>query len=222
MNQYVGRILEFRLGAGGRRLPLIGCPPGAVPSPGRYTLAYAAEDPASQLAEALFKAEAAEGGFLAVSQDPLPPAWTLGAELRLRGPLGRGFELPTGMRNLALAAAGDLAVRLLPLIDLAGSTALFTDLPVPDLPAKVEVQPLSALPDALPWADFTAVDIPLERYPELPKLLKRTPGTPRHPGQALVVSPMPCGGLADCGVCALKTGRRRFRLLCKDGPVIRL
>jgi NAD(P)H-flavin reductase len=37
----------------------------------------------------------------------------------------------------------------------------------------------------------------------------------------LVVAPMPCGGLAECGVCAVTT-RRGWKLACKDGPVFDL
>jgi hypothetical protein len=32
---------------------------------------------------------------------------------------------------------------------------------------------------------------------------------------------MPCGGLAECGVCALPA-HRGWKLLCKDGPVLEL
>jgi NAD(P)H-flavin reductase len=41
------------------------------------------------------------------------------------------------------------------------------------------------------------------------------------PAQALFYSPMPCGGAADCGVCALRT-RHGVKLVCKDGPVFNL
>ena len=39
--------------------------------------------------------------------------------------------------------------------------------------------------------------------------------------QALVSTPMPCGTLADCGVCALLV-RKTWKLACKDGPVFNL
>ena len=41
------------------------------------------------------------------------------------------------------------------------------------------------------------------------------------PAQALVLGPMPCGGLADCGVCAVTT-RSDWKLACKEGPVFDL
>jgi hypothetical protein len=39
--------------------------------------------------------------------------------------------------------------------------------------------------------------------------------------QVLVVTPAPCGGLAECGVCAVTT-RRGWKMACKDGPVFSL
>ena len=70
-------------------------------------------------------------------------------------------------------------------------------------------------------ANFTVVDIPIERVDELARLLGVENGKPVPPGQALVRAPMPCGGLGECGVCALRVGRRGM-LLCVDGPVVEL
>jgi len=49
------------------------------------------------------------------------------------------------------------------------------------------------------------------------------PGLAGRAGEAqvLVVTPMPCGGLAECGVCAFTT-RRGWKMACKDGPVFDL
>ena len=197
----------------------IGCDPRQIPAPGKYLLADVPSDQDALLPVPLFAREIHPDGFLAAPDErPLPPSWEIGGDLRLRGPLGRGFDLPGVTRNLALAAAGDTAARLLPLVERAGSTALFTDLPVPDLPTRVEVQPLAGLPEALGWADFLAIDIPLERFDRLSEILGRANGGPVPPGQALVRTEMPCGGLAECGVCTLKIGRKSM-LLCVDGPV---
>ena len=38
-------------------------------------------------------------------------------------------------------------------------------------------------------------------------------------GQALVTLPMPCGGLGECGACAVPI-RRGWKLACQDGPVL--
>jgi len=91
------------------------------------------------------------------------------------------------------------------------------------LPAALEVQPLSALPEALVWADFLAVDISLRSLSSLGELLGLKGGNQKLPcpGQVLVRTDMPCAGIADCGVCALKT-RSGWRLACKDGPVFDL
>jgi len=146
--------------------------------------------------------------------------------LELRGPLGRGFSIPQGVRRLALAAFGETASRLLPLTEQAlrqeVAVALFTELSVPDLPSAVEINPLGSLTDALTWADFLALDLPLERLAELGDFLGLT-----HQlhvpcsGQALLWTPMPCGGIAECGVCAVQAGRS-WKLACKDGLVFNL
>jgi len=216
---YLGRILEFRLEPDGLRSVRIGCEPRAVPAPGKYVLADLPADEDGLLAAPLFTREAFPDGFLAAPvAGGLPRTWEIGSTLALRGPLGRGFDLPGVTRNLALVAAGETAARLLPLVDRAGSAALFTDLPVRDLPTRVEIQPLAGLPEALDWADFLAVDIPLERVGDLGGILGWENGGPVPPGQVLVRAEMPCGGLAECGVCAMRIGRK-FVLLCADGPV---
>jgi dihydroorotate dehydrogenase electron transfer subunit len=172
----------------------------------------------------LFLGEVQADGFLAAP--PLPLNWQPGTELRLRGPLGNGFSVPNGVQRLALVAWGDSLARLLPLVELPAAreaaVAVFTDAALPSLPAAVEASPLSALPDALPWADFLAVDISIDSLSELRRSLGLAAGQ-RLPcaGGALVLSPTPCGGLADCGVCAIPA-RQGFRLLCKDGPVVDL
>lgn len=219
MTPNLGKVSEFRLEPDGRRSVRIGCDVRSIPAAGKYVLADLPTDQDALLPAPLFAQEIYPDGFLAAPDErPLPPSWEIGAVLRLRGPLGRGFDLPGVTRNLALAAIGDTPARLLPLVGRAGSTALFTDLPVPDLPTRVEVQPLAALPEALGWADFLAVDIPLERIGELAAILgQRSPAS----GQALVHAQMPCGGLAECGVCTLKIGRRSV-LLCVEGPVVGL
>ena len=43
----------------------------------------------------------------------------------------------------------------------------------------------------------------------------------RFEAQVLVLVPMPCGGMGECGVCAVKI-QRGWKLACKDGPVFDL
>ncbi|MCB9133807.1 MAG: hypothetical protein H6636_00160 [Anaerolineales bacterium] len=221
MQNYVGNVAEFQLTPEGRPAARITCPEKALPAPGQYLLAYAPDDTDAPLATVLYPTERSPGSFLAAP--PIPPTWQLGTTLHLRGPLGKGFRLPGSIRNLALVALGDTIARLLPLLPLADNVAFFLPAHLfastPFLPVSIEINPLTDLSPALRWADFLVLDLPLERVPDLPKLLKLTKD--RYlpcPAQALIVTPMPCGGIADCGVCAVGNARR-YWLACKDGPV---
>ena len=147
-----GRLTELRLDERqGALLAWIACPPAMVPTPGRYLLAWAAREGDAPLATPLFATQVANDGFLAAA--PIPTRWAPGERLHLRGPLGRGFELPSSARRLALAGLGDGAARLLPLVPLAlaqdAAVALFIDGPPPKLAEVVEVNPLAALPESL-------------------------------------------------------------------------
>src|SRR5262245_42329516 len=101
-----GRIVEMIL-EDGRPLARISCPPNLVPSPRQCLLASHASD--SPLPVPLFCTDSAPDGFIAA---PLVNnSWSLGQELYLRGPLGRGFELQTSARKVALVAFDDSPVR---------------------------------------------------------------------------------------------------------------
>jgi hypothetical protein len=91
---------------------------------------------------------------------------------------------------------------------------------VPDnLPDDVEVQPLSALTDILEWAEYIAFDVARENLNRLKEQLGRwEPPASGFVAQALIRTPVPCGGIAECGVCAV-TFRSDWKLACKDGPV---
>lgn len=221
MQNYVGNVTEFQLNPEGKKTARIVCPDKKIPAPGQYLLAHAPHDSGAVLAAVLFSASPHAGAFTAAP--PIPETWQLGTPLHLHGPLGKGFRLPGQVRNLALAALGSTLSRLLPLLSLAENPALFTASPPPhlsaSLPSSLEINPLADLPAALPWADFLALDLPLERLPELPKILGLSQNRPLScPAQVLIFTPMPCGGLADCGVCAVNNGRK-YWFACKDGPV---
>lgn len=217
MQNYVGHVLEFLLAADGQITFRIGCPDAAIPAPGQYLLAHDETNPHAPLAWEVFPAGREAGSFIAATLHP--PRWELGAQLQLRGPLGRGFMPPAGTKNLALACLGDTPARLLSLAGRAKNIALFASLDPRALPASIEINPLEDLSEALPWADFLALDVPLEQIPRLAQVLagQRLP----CPAQVLISTPMPCGGLADCGVCAVKT-RQGYALACKEGPVFDL
>jgi len=222
MRVYEGQVSEIVWQPDAGRSARIVCPATAIPSPGRYLLSWAPEDLDAPLATPLFAALALPDGFIAAP--PVPAAWEPGTALQLRGPLGRGFELPGGLRRLALASFDASLARLAPLMDEAltqgAEVALFTDAPLPSLPPAVEANPLSALPEALTWADFLALEIALEQAGELPQRLGLAPGVRALPclAQALILAPMPCGGVAECGACSLET-RHGWKLACQDGPV---
>lgn len=226
MRTYRGRVSEIRLDRDGNPAAWIDCPRRAIPSPGRYLLAA---DGAAVLAEPLFAAQVSPAGFLAAP--PVPARWHPGAPLSLIGPLGRGFRVPADARRLAVAALGDTVARVLPLIAQALSAglevALFSDAPLPDLPSALEAQPLDALAESASWVDFLALDLPLVILPELRAILGplSVRGWP-SPAQALVHSPMPCGGIGECGVCAVpgraRSGHSSWQLACRDGPVFDL
>ncbi len=223
MHPSTGQVLEIQLD-GSERSAWIACPAAAIPQPGQYVQAWSPQDQETALGSILFAGEIGSQGFWTAS--PISPSWEPGTTLALRGPLGKGFQLPDSARRLALVALGDRLSRLLPLgiaaIGRQLAVALFTDCMLPNLPVAMEVNPLSALPEAYDWADFMALDLPIERLEDL----RRTLGHPAGrrlpcPAQALVVVPMPCGGLAECGVCGVPSPRS-WKFCCQDGPVFDL
>jgi hypothetical protein len=187
-------------------------------------LAHAAQDESFNPGRNLFLKEAFAAGFL--TAPTVPAAWRPGDELLLRGPLGRGFQLPESVHRLALVALGGTSGRIYPLAAQAiasdNNAVLFCRSPHPALPAALEVQPLSGFAEVIQWADFIALDVPLDALPELRAelglgLLDKL----SSPAQVLVHTAMPCGKLAECGACAVPM-RRGWKLACKDGPVFDL
>lgn len=219
-----GILTQIRLDSGihaGRIL----CPMGMIPLAGQYLLAYLPGDRLTPFPIPLFPAgDAGEDGWLAAP--PLPDHWQPGDRLRLRGPLGNGFDLPPAARRVALVAFESSPARLLPLADMAlkqgAAVALYTDRIPGGLSPAVEVSPLAALPEILDWADWFAADLPLDQLSPLRKLLGLSNGgLPGMTAQVLLTVPMPCGGTGECGACAVHT-REGYQLACKDGPVFDL
>jgi dihydroorotate dehydrogenase electron transfer subunit len=213
-------IVQEGNGVAGR----IRCPAGLVPAPGQYGMALAEQDPAAALATIVFATATVPNGF--ITAPGLPSNWMPGTRLVLRGPFGRGFHLPVTARRVALAGLDESPYRLLPVANEAlrqgAAVALYCAAPQPAWPVDVEMLPLSALPESLAWADFLGVDIPLQAL----GLLRHSLGLADHqhiscPGQALISSPLPCAGMGECGVCAVRT-HRGWKLACKDGPVFDL
>lgn len=213
-----GRIAETIL-EDGQHFVRISCPPNLIPAPGQYLLAGGASD--SLLPVHIFYTESTPDGC--VGALPGQVVWKPGDAIALRGPLGRGFELPAAARKVALVAFHDPSVRLGGLIRLAlnrgAAVVVVSDFAGERLPDDVEVQPFSGLAEVLAWADFTAFDTARENLRELRERLGSLWQAPAvRAAQVLVRTPIPCGGIADCGVCAVSL-RSGWRLACKDGPV---
>lgn len=221
-----GKLEEVFLDGSAR----ISCPPELVPAPGQYLLAYADGSdfiPAggSPLAVPLFPSFSyAEKGFR--SAPPVPYSWRPGDFLILRGPLGHGFVIPPVARKVALAAFENSPAHLMGLISLAlkqnAEIVLVSNAQIEDLPEVVEVQPLQGLIDTLQWADYAAMDVNRENLDQLKQMLAgREQVMAKIEAQVLIHAPMPCGALADCGICALPL-HHDWMMICKDGPVFEL
>ena len=213
-----GQVFELILEDGYRHVR-VSCPSNLIPSPGQYLLAGDATD--APVPVPLFHTDSAPQGFIAAA--PIPDSWNPGMELHLRGPLGRGFGLPLSARKVGLIAFDVVPGRLRGLISLslrqAAAVVLVCNSNVDHLPDDVEVQPVSSLEEIVEWADFLAFDVPREKLTQLRERMdKLNQIVARKETQVLIHTPVPCGGVAECGVCAvtLKSG---WKLACRDGPV---
>ncbi len=210
-----GKLKEIFLDGSAR----IECPPELIPAPGQYLLAHApASD--SPIADSVFFSRSAPNGFIAA---PVSASWIPGTSLNLRGPLGHGFTIPTSARKIALIAFDDSPARLHGLIPLAlkqnAEIVLLCDSTVNDVPEVVEVQPMQAMQEILHWADYAAMDVARENLNQLrEKLGEQNQAKVRWEAQVLIRTQMPCGALAECGVCAVMI-HHQWKMACKDGPV---
>ncbi|HET9589954.1 MAG TPA: hypothetical protein VFO91_14310 [Anaerolineales bacterium] len=213
-----GQVTELIL-QDGLRSARLSCPVNLIPAPGQYLLA--SSDSGSLLPVPIFYTHSAPQGFIVAA--PVPDSWSPGTGLYLRGPLGHGFTLPVSARRVLLGAIDAAPARLRGLIPPAlrqdAAVVLITDSASDDLPHDVEVQPMSALDDVLEWADYVALDIAREHMDGVRERLGRIDRwADGKEAQILIRTPMACGGVADCGVCAVTT-KSRWKLVCRDGPV---
>ena len=219
MHTGTGRIVELLL-EDGCQYARISCPENLVPGPGQYLLASHGSD--SFLPVPIFHTDSAAQGFIGPAFD----GWKPGDLLALRGPLGHGFSLPASARKVGLIAFDGPPSRLRGLIPPAlrqdASVVLLCDSSADHLPDVVEVQPVSAMREIFQWADYVALDVERANIKEMIERLGQSKGRLALGSvQILVRTPMPCGGLAECGVCALIT-RPDWKLVCKEGPVFDL
>lgn len=220
MNTGKGRVTELIL-LDGIRHARISCPADLIPAPGRYLLAGDGSD--APLPVPLYCTDSAPGGFIAA---PASDAWTPGMELHLRGPLGRGFAVPPSARSVCLAACDDSFSRLRgliqPVLKQGANLVVVADFLVEDLPDEVEVQPFASLAEILNWAEYAAFDVPREALADLMKKLGTLDqASTLREAEVLIRTPLPCGGVADCGACAVVT-KSGWKMACKDGPVFDL
>lgn len=217
-----GKIIERFLDER-RATARLECPASHLPKPGQYLMAFDPESDAP-LAVQVFSAGNTRDGFLSATE--LPKSWQPGISLSLRGPFGHGFALPPAARKVALVAWDASPAYLLSLVAPARSQeaaiSLVCEKPPEDLPADIEINPPSAFTEISHWADYMAligtrnsIHGWREKFSRPKQLL-----LPRE-AQALVLLPMPCGGLAKCGVCSVET-KRGVELVCEDGPVFQL
>lgn len=221
MHMAKGQVLELIL-EDGCRYVRVSCSPGLIPAPGQYLLASHSSD--SLLPVPLFYTDSVPQGFIA--SIPVSVTWKPGDVLSLRGPLGRGFTLPMAARKIGLVAFDDVPARLRglirPLLKQGALVVLVADSVANGLPDDVEVQPLSALEEVFRWADFLAFDVGRENLPGLRERLAGWSHASALSGaQILIRTQMPCGGVAECGVCAV-TAKSGWIMACKDGPVFDL
>lgn len=219
MHTGTGEITEIYLDGSAR----LDCPSNLIPLPGQYLHAHAAGSDFPLPVPVYFYDSAPQGFRIA---PPYPSSWTIRAKLTLRGPLGRGFSIPATSRKVALIAFDESPARLHGLIPLALKnqleTVLVCNLPAGDMPEDVEVQPLQALDEICKWADFIAIDVAREHLDQLKiAVSKQWQLSAVREAQTLIRTPMPCGGLAECGVCAVEI-HYDWQMACKDGPVFTL
>ena len=223
MSQIRAEVIEIWLAENGDTGIRIACQTTLQPAVGQYILANGMDFQAVP-STPLFSISYNEKEILVAP--PAPPAWRVGMQLSLRGPLGEGFSMPRTARKVALAVLTSNPYRLLALVQQAlaqeAVVVFFTAVIPGGLSPDVEVLPFEQLPEVLRWADYLALDFQASQISQL----NHTLGLPAGrncpcKAQALVQIDMPCGGTGNCGVCSILT-RRGWRLACDDGPVFEL
>ena len=194
--------------------------------PGQYFQAWR-EGEQSLLPGIVFPTSLASNG--SIDLDQIPPSWYPGDRLVLWGPLGHGFSLPSGVNLVFIVSSKPDISRLKPVAELAIakglSVSLFVEKFEPGywhngLPAAIEIQALSDLSGGVSQPGFFAAEVDASNHPSVSELVSRQIPKILHQcqGQVLVRTAMPCIGIAECGVCAIKT-KKGWRYACKDGPV---
>jgi hypothetical protein len=220
MHTAKGQVVELIL-QDGQHAARISCSANLTPSAGQYLLA--GDDSNAPLPVPLHCTESAADSFIAA---PIPDHWMPGIEISLRGPLGNGFNLPASTRKVALVAfdvsPSHLRGLIRPALSQAAAIVFVCDTQLESLPDEVEVQPLSALGEIIAWADYAAFDVTRENLPGLiEKIGKQNQLSAWREAEVFIRTQVPCGGVAECGVCAVVT-KSGWKMACKDGPVFKV
>ena len=198
-------------------------------TPGQYLAANLADDTLAVLPEILF-IEKIGGHEVTICPGKLD-GWHPGKTVIFRGPLGKGMDIPQFTKHLAIISLDVNPARVLSLtayglekqmdVVMAGDWVADNAISA-DISPKIELALLSQMQELAQWADYLLLDVPHFRLGEIGKLVQSVPALVR-PGfaQVLVSADMPCAGIADCRICAVKT-RRGYKLACHDGPVFQL
>jgi len=217
-----GRIVEL-FDAGGENAALLALDHKLNPQPGQY-LMLKTESEILPVTVFPLNIQGERLGVLPAS----PVKWILGLEVTLRGPYGKGFNLPVVKSRVGLCAFNGTPIAcLLPLIEKALSegheVTLVTDHHLADLPSAIEVLPVSQLKEMIAWADYLAGVTTITGLPELLAITSGSRKIPnrKQPDEILIFSETPCAGIAACGVCSVPT-RTGWKHACKDGPVFKL
>ena len=228
MAEDTGIIRVIQLDEDGNRSAFIENQSKHYPDPGNYLLGHNPADINEVLSVPLFpvslKASLEDSPHPILG--PIPNSWSPGTRLNLTGPVGNGFKLPHDIRHLALVSISGSIARLLPLINPSIATsadiAIFSPAPLQadSLPPSVEIHHLNAISENFSWATFMVIDTPL---PELAKMRGLFGLNPYEklpcPTQVLIQVSIPCGGLGECGACAVPGSMGDYKLACVDGPV---
>lgn len=166
-----------------------------------------------------------------------------GETVELYGPLGHGYSVKPGTRNLLLVAGGigvaplvwmadDAAARGLSVTLLMGARSADFLYPAELLPPEVELVTATddgsaghhgVITDLLPqyssWADQILGCGPTPMYRSMAAMLRQAQY--RKSCQVLLEERMACG-TAICYSCAVETRRSGIKLICKDGPKFEL
>ena len=221
MTIFFANLLEI-IQQGSEIAGMIDLPARHWPRPGQYLACQRLHSDADILPVNLFRV-LGDPDLLTVG--PVPRGWQPGDQLACAPSQGHGFDLPSFARRVGLVPYQVSPMRLLALVSTAleqsAEVAMFYDFDLHGdlldrMPSQVEVLPLAALLDNLDWPDYLAIDLEAATLDQFSDLF--SPQDNQLDGEVLVRTAMPCRGLGECGVCAIKT-RRSWHLACVDGPV---